>query len=142
MILGINKNKTSVVVVVNNTHNGCQIVPERSSEDDDSLETNQCEYGNCQKCPQSIRQLKLMLACPGATYFLFGWLSGILGRKWKRERERSHSEIRGFFLFDNIYISNLLFHLKTPRLRINFSPLKSRLKVKADAKLFCFCPEK
>ena len=123
-------------------------MPERRPEDDDSPETNQCEYGNCQKCPQSIRtqSVEADVGMSWGYLFSFRMIIGYFGEKREREREgereRSHREMRVFLLFDNIYISNLLFHLKTPRLRINFSPLKFRLKVKADAKLFCFCPEK
>ena len=56
-------------------------MPERSSEDDDSPETNQCEYGNC---PQSITYLvKADVGMSWGYLFSFRMIIGYFGEKMK-----------------------------------------------------------
>ena len=62
-------------------------MPERSPEDDDSPETNQCEYGNCPKCPQSIDNIvKADVGMSWGYLFSFRMIIGYFGEKMK-ERE-------------------------------------------------------
>ena len=63
-------------------------MPERSSEDDDSPETNQCGYGNCQKCPPIDNIVKADVGMSWGYLFSFRMIIGYFGEKMKEsERE-------------------------------------------------------
>ena len=66
------------------------LISNRASEDDDSPETNQCEYGNCQKCPQSIDNIvKADVGMSWGYLFSLRMIIGYFGEKLK-ERKRDH----------------------------------------------------
>ena len=58
-------------------------MPETRPEDDDSPETNQCEYGNCQKCPQSIttQSVEADVGMSWGYLFSFRMIIGYFGEK-------------------------------------------------------------